>query len=136
MNTDLHPRTLAFIGDAIFDVWIRTTLVQETHDINILHQRSVQCVRAECQADILREILPQLPEHLQDLARRARNVVTAPKGRKISQQAYRDASALEAIIGHCTLHEPDQLEFIKTLILQVVETLRHAADKTPSGRVE
>jgi ribonuclease III family protein len=120
---DYHPRILAFVGDAIFDVWVRTALLDKTQDLNTLHQASVACVRAEAQARVLRELVPQLSPELQDLARRSRNVISPPKGRKLDQQHYRDASALEAVIGYWALNTPETLEALQRQVLGLIQQL-------------
>lgn len=123
-----HPRSLAYLGDALYELWIREWMLEKTQDSEALHKQTVAFVRAETQAKVLTAIEAHLTEAEKDLARRSRNVITTPKGRKIGQKDYRDASALEALIGYCYYETPERIDVIKKTILKHLESLNLLAD--------
>ncbi|MCR4689894.1 MAG: ribonuclease III [Lachnospiraceae bacterium] len=110
------PLTLAFLGDNIFDLVIRTILVQQANKaVNQLHKKKSTYVKAEAQALMADTILPELSEEEASVYRRGRNAksYTMPKNAKVSD--YRKATGLEALMGYLFLQEQTEriLELIK-----------------------
>lgn len=103
MPTDirmLNPLVLAYIGDSVYDTYIRTLLVSGgSAQVAKLHKMSIAFVKAKSQADILSRISGMLTEEEQDIARRGRNTKsgTIPKNADVSD--YRHATGFEALIG-------------------------------------
>jgi ribonuclease-3 family protein len=96
--------TLAYIGDAIYELHVRAGLVETgVLKSNELHRKAVQRVCAKAQAKKLRSLEPDLQEKERDLVRRGRNAHTGhvPKGAKVMD--YRSSTALEALIGYLYL---------------------------------
>lgn len=94
-------RSLAWVGDAIFELHVRTQVAARgDFPVDRLDAIKAAVVRAERQAELLAEILDELDEAESAVVRRARN--TAPpasaRGRR-TMQAYRAASALEALVA-------------------------------------
>lgn len=101
----IHPRELAYLGDAVFELHVREKLVWKALSQRQRHRAAVQRVRAEAQARALRAMEKVLTDEERDIVRRARNVKSAvPRG--IDQDAYRSSTAFEALIGYRYLAGP------------------------------
>lgn len=116
----LPPLTLAYVGDAVFELYVRTRLLAgDRPRAGDLHRETVGLVRAEAQARALEAIRPLLTEEEADLVRRARNQKsgTAHRGRNERGEArraeYARSSGFEALIGLLYLKgQDDRLEEI------------------------
>ncbi len=90
----LPPLTLAYVGDAVFELYVRTSLLAgDRPRAGNLHRETVELVRAEAQARALEAIRPLLSEEEADLVRRARN---QKSGRGAE---YARSTGFEALIG-------------------------------------
>ena len=70
----MSPLVWAYIGDAVYELYIRTHLVNTTKlNPHKLHIQSIKYVKAAAQANILEKIMPDLNEEEQNIVRRARN---------------------------------------------------------------
>ena len=100
----LSPLTLAFVGDAVFEVFVRERLVCKGNcPVGKLHSRSVEQVCCTAQAQALEKLLPILTEEEQAVYRRGRNAQpkSTPKNRSV--QDYHEATGLEALFGYLYL---------------------------------
>lgn len=100
------PLTLAFIGDAVFEIIIRTIIVEKGNaPCNKLHRRTSSFVKAEAQKDLLNRILPLLTEEEEKVYKRGRNSKphTYPKNADIID--YRIATGFECLVGFLYLTE-------------------------------
>ncbi len=108
---NLQPLVLAYIGDAVYEAYIRTMLVvSKKTNVNMLHKMSVNYVKAKAQSDIVRRIMDKLNPDEQDVVRRGRNAksVTVPKHAEITD--YRYSTGFEALIGYLYLiNQTDRL---------------------------
>lgn len=97
------PAVLAYIGDAVFELLVRTYMVAGGHHkIQVLHTMTVDHVKAENQARIVRGLYDILTEEEQDLIRRGRNVKsTVPKN--VDPGDYRLSTGFEALLGYLYL---------------------------------
>ena len=105
----LSPLVLAYVGDTIYDLYVRTQLILTTDaTAHGLHMQAVQRVCAKGQAEALRRIWDQLTEEEQGVYKRGRNshMGTVPKNAAI--QDYRAATGLEALLGYLYLGGQDQ----------------------------
>ncbi len=94
------PLTLAYIGDAIFDVVIRSILVNKGNTaVNKLHQRASAVVKAPTQARMAEALLEDFTEAEADWYRRGRNSKPHTKAKNASTMDYLDATGFEAVIG-------------------------------------
>lgn len=114
---------LAYIGDAVFDLFIRQCLVGlGITRLNQLHQNTVMYVRADSQAVAMRGIEGKLNEKEAAVARRGRNAKSGHPRRGIDINSYRHSTGIEALIGFLYLKgEFDRLEEILNLALQTIE---------------
>lgn len=98
--TQYSPLTLAYIGDAVFELAVRTVLVREANrQASKLHKEASSVVRAPAQAKMLSCILPHLTEQEAAVCRRARNAKPATKAKNATLGEYMEATAFEAVIG-------------------------------------
>lgn len=99
----LPPPALAYIGDAVYELFIREKLVGKgITSVNELHHRAVTCVSAEAQAKVLSFLNDHLSMEEQDLVRRGRNAKTrVPKNADLME--YRYSTGLECLFGYLYL---------------------------------
>lgn len=77
------PLTLAYIGDSIYDLVIRTKVVEEGNcPPNSLHKKASSMVKAHAQAEMIEKLLPDLTEEEQQIYRRGRNAKVLHDGQK------------------------------------------------------
>lgn len=94
----MNLRNYAYIGDAIWELFVREITVQKTQNAKELHQLTTNKVNAGFQHDLLMSIQEFLNAEELDIMRRGRNL-TVPVGRKSNQAEYRMATAFEVLIG-------------------------------------
>ena len=96
----LSPLTLAFIGDTVFDLLVRSELVCEANrPVNALHKSASQRVCAAAQAKGIRKILPLLTEKEEAVFKRGRNSHTGGIPKNASSADYHYATGLESLFG-------------------------------------
>jgi ribonuclease-3 family protein len=104
----LSPVALAYVGDAVFELFVRRALLTPPKRIGTYHRQVVNQVRAEQQAHYLQQLLPLLTEAEQDILRRGRNA--SPKGpKRLDGQTYQQATSFEALIGYLYLTNLNRL---------------------------
>lgn len=104
----LSPALLAYIGDAVYELHIRSWLLVPPKRIRDYHRAVVAWVRAESQAALLDCWQPLLTEAERDLVRRGRNA-TSRSPRRLSPAVYQRATGLETLIGYLFLKDPARL---------------------------
>ena len=104
----LSPLALAYIGDAVYELFIRSRLLMPQKQVRIYHQQVVDHVRAEQQAYYLDCLRPRLTDTEIEVLRRGRNAASSRKQRA-SIRDYQQATALEALIGYLYLTDPQRL---------------------------
>ncbi len=101
---NLQPLVLAYIGDAVYEVYIRTMLViNNKSNVNMLHKMSVKYVKAKSQADIVHRVNDRLTADEQDIVRRGRNAKSATVPKHADVTDYRYSTGFEALIGYLYL---------------------------------
>lgn len=113
----LSPVALAYIGDAVYELFVRSSFLLPPKRIQAFHQQVVNQVRAEQQAHQVQQLLPLLTAAEQDLLRRGRNA-SSRGPRRVDSQIYQQSTAFEALIGYLYLTDPSRLvELLSTLNL-------------------
>ncbi len=103
INT-LSPLTLAFLGDSVYEMFIRTKILSGgNRPANELHKIAVGYVKAKAQANAAHKIFDMLTEEELTIYKRGRNtnIHTVPKNADMAD--YRHATALETLIGYLYL---------------------------------
>ncbi len=105
----LNPLSLAFLGDAVFSLYVRKRLT-ENHDnaAGGLHKMAQRYVKATAQAEIFDSIAGELDEDESAIAKRARNHHNSSKAKNAGIADYKKATALEAVLGFLSLTEREQ----------------------------
>ncbi len=104
----LSPVALAYIGDAVYELFVRGMFLLPPKRIQVFHQQVVNQVRAEQQAHQVQRLLPLLTEAEQDLLRRGRNA-SSRGPRRVDSQIYQQSTGFEALIGYLYLSDPARL---------------------------
>lgn len=100
----LSPLTWAYVGDCVYELYIRTNLVNKTNlKPHKLHVETIKHVKAKNQAKLLEEIHDKLTEEEKDIVRRGRNAESHHLPKNANVQEYRYATAFEALIGYLYL---------------------------------
>lgn len=100
----LSPLTWAYVGDCVYELYIRTNLVNKTNlKPHKLHIETIKYVKAKSQAKRLEEIFAKLTEGEKDIVRRGRNAESHHLPKNANVQEYRYATALEALLGYLYL---------------------------------
>ena len=117
------PLTLAYIGDCIFDLIIRSVVVGKGNTRpNQLHQRTSSIVKAHMQALIIEYLEPQLTQEEADIYRRGRNAKSYTMAKNATMADYRKATGLEAVIGY--LYLTDQFARAVELTKNAIDGLK------------
>lgn len=101
---EMAPLTWAYIGDAVFELYIREKLVGTTKlKPHKLHIETIKYVKAQAQAEILKNIEEMLTEEEKEIVRRTRNTKNhhLPKNANVNEYMY--ATAFEGLIGYLYL---------------------------------
>ena len=105
----LSPLVWAYIGDCVYEVFIRTNLVNNsTAKPHRLHIETIKYVKAKAQADILARIKDSLTEKEKEIVRRGRNAEKHHVAKNASVAEYSQATAFEALIGYLYLTKQDE----------------------------
>ena len=104
-NTNTYsPLALAFIGDGIFDLVIRTIIVARGNaPASALHDETANIVMAESQSELLKAVWEELSPEEQRICRRGRNAKPHTIAKNASMHDYRAATGLEALLGYLYL---------------------------------
>ncbi len=97
--TELSPGTLAFVGDAVYGLFVRTLLAGVNRPAGELHKMSLEYVAAPMQAQAFKKIEPLLTETEHDIFRRGRNLHVNNVPKSATPAQYHTATGLECLFG-------------------------------------
>ena len=98
------PLTLAFLGDAVYSLLVREMLLKTANrPTNALHKESIKLVNANCQAEMIKKVLPLLTEEEDAIFKRGRNAHSGHVPKNQSDADYRYATGLETLYGYLYL---------------------------------
>ncbi len=120
----LHPLVLAYIGDAIHNLYIRCYLTSKySTNVNKLHKMSISYVSAHSQSETIHNIYNTLTEREQYIMKRGRNAKSASVPKNADVTEYKYATGFESLIGYLFLNkEIDRLiEILNMSIVKVGE---------------
>jgi ribonuclease-3 family protein len=105
---------LAYIGDGVYDLIIRTIVIDLGNGkVKNFHRLTSGVVKAESQAKLTKVILEQLTEEEQAIYRHGRNAKSATSAKNASIADYRMATGFEALLGYLYLkHQMDRALFL------------------------
>lgn len=101
---NLSPLTLAFMGDTVFDMFVREQLIcQANRPVNALHSSATRLVKASSQSKAMDKLMPMLTEKEITVFKRGRNAHTNHRAKNASEGDYHRATGLEALFGYLYL---------------------------------
>ena len=116
------PLTLAYIGDGIYDLVIRSLVVAKGNTrASELHKRTSQIVKAHTQAEMMEVLLPILKEEAA-VYKRGRNAKSFTMAKNATMSDYRKATGFEALMGY--LYLKDEFERLVELVKTGAEEMK------------
>lgn len=113
------PLALAYIGDAVYDLVIRTVVVERGNtSANKLHHKTVTYVNARIQARMIEALMDELTEEEQTVYKRGRNAKSYTTAKNATVIEYRKATGFEALCGY--LYLTGKQERMLTLIKKAI----------------
>ncbi|NLT46818.1 MAG: ribonuclease III [Clostridiales bacterium] len=129
----MNTTALAFLGDAVFETYVRNYLVLTMKaDADKLHRAAVKYVRAEAQAQAMKQLLPGLSEEELNLVKRARNKKISTKPKNADPVLYKWATAFEALIGYLYL-SGDKVR-MEEIITESMESVKQSNGQKTSSK--
>lgn len=96
----MDARKLSFIGDCVWDLLIRSYIINKSVDPRNLHGKTVKFVNANFQEKVYFKVVDSLNEEESDICKNARNKKVNSKPKSASLITYKHATAFEALVGH------------------------------------
>ena len=128
-NTLPGSLELAYLGDTLYDLYVREHLIAQGGRVRALHREAVSLVCAHAQSEALARIAGALTEAEADVVRRARNARQSPP-KNADPGEYHHATALEALIGW--LYVTGQRDRMNALLSQALPF----REPSPAGQAE
>lgn len=104
---DIHsysPLTLAYIGDGIYELYIRTILVEQgNRQANKLHKHASRLVKAQAQSKMIETLEPLFTPEEEAVYKRGRNAKSYTTAKNATTGEYRRATGFEAVMGYLYL---------------------------------
>ena len=121
----MSPLTWAYMGDCIYEKYIREYLVTNTkYKPHKLHIEATKLVKASAQAYILQELENELSDDKKEIVRRTRNTENHHLPKNATVQEYMYATAFEGLIGYLYLtKQKERLEEILKKSLEIKNDL-------------
>ena len=114
------PLTLAYIGDGIYDLVIRSVIVERANrSANDLHKKTTRYVKAEAQAKLILALMEELTEEEEAVYKRGRNAKSYTMAKNASMSDYRKATGFEALMGF--LYLTNQMDRLLYLVKKGIE---------------
>ena len=115
------PLTLAYIGDAIFELVVRTVLVERKNtQAEKLHKAATKIVKAETQALMIEALKEDLTEEELAVFKGGRNVKAVTRAKNATMSEYRRATGFEALMGYL---------YLKGDMARMIELIRLGVEK-------
>ena len=124
---ELNPLQMAYIGDTLHDLFVRSLLLSRPASVGAMHRQAVRMVSAGAQAAMLEAIAPELTEEEADAVRRGRNAQAKHAAPKNADPAdYAHATGLEALWGYLYVTgQTDRLQTLMKTALSRTEDIWH-----------
>lgn len=113
----LSPLQLAYVGDAVYELLVRTFLLDFSLNVNQLHKKTTKYVKANAQASIIHYLDEYLTDRERQIVKRGRNTKTNTSPKNADLIDYKYATGFEALFGYLYLNEEfDRIKEIFNLI--------------------
>jgi ribonuclease III family protein len=106
----ISPAALAYLGDAVYELYVRQTYLMPPQRPDAYHRQVVAQVRAESQAIHLAALDPRLTDAERAVVKRGRNA--SPKSKRADPGAYQKATGFESLVGYLYLTDPKRLQVL------------------------
>ncbi len=101
---EYSPLTLAYIGDCVYDLVIKSLVINAGNkQVNKLHQETSKLVQASAQSLMMRTMQEHLTEEEHAVYKRGRNAKSVSPAKNQSITDYRRATGFEALLGYLYL---------------------------------
>ena len=117
----MAPLELAYIGDAVYELCVRTYIIDGRHKVNALHNRAVEFVSARSQARIVHELDDFFTEEEKGIIKRGRNAKSHSTPKNVDFIDYKYSTGFEALVGYLYLMGRD--ERIRELFLEILKLI-------------
>ncbi|MGN1195816.1 MAG: Mini-ribonuclease 3 [Acutalibacteraceae bacterium] len=119
----LSPLSLAFVGDTVFDLFVREMLLCDANrPVKKLHNSAAKLVNAKSQAKIAEALTEKFTEQEMDVFKRGRNAHTNHIAKNASNRDYHYATGLEAVFGFVYLNgDTDRLRELFSYAIDAIE---------------
>lgn len=131
----LNSLALAYIGDAVFELYVRRhLLLRGIVRPNDLQKEAIKYVAAKAQSDIVHTLLEKdlLSEKEQSVVKRGRNAKSKTSPKNTDIQTYRYSTAFEALIGFLYLEE--EFARLEELISWALDFVDHGREDSQNGK--
>ncbi|NLY44624.1 MAG: Mini-ribonuclease 3 [Tissierella sp.] len=99
----LSPLQLAYVGDAVYELLVRTYILDKNSNVNQLHKKATKYVKADAQSEIIHYIEEYLTEDEKHIVKRGRNAKTNTSPKNSSIIDYKYATGFESLFGYLYL---------------------------------
>lgn len=129
----LSPLTLAFIGDGVYELFVRKSIVEMGNmPTKALNARKVELVRASAQAAVYDGLEPVLTDQEREILKRGRNAHTGSVPKNAQMADYHKATGLEALFGFLYLEGDDAR--LQSLFRQAMQISKERMEKDEAGK--
>lgn len=104
----LSPLQLAYVGDAVYELLVRTYILDKGSNVNQLHKKATKYVKANAQSEIVHYIEEYLTDSEKNIVKRGRNTKTNTSPKNANLIDYKYATGFEALIGYLYLTRQDE----------------------------
>lgn len=118
----LNPLVLAYIGDAVYEVFVRTHLISSNKEMLVhkLHVEAVAFVKAHAQSEFIKNIEDELNDEEISIYKRGRNAKSGSVPKNADVQEYRAATGFEALFGFLYLTgQSERLEYLFNRVIDI-----------------
>lgn len=123
MEMNKNILVLAYLGDSVFELYIRNYLIEKFAKVNTLQKEAIKIVSAKGQASLVKNLMDNniLTEEELNVFNRGRNAKCAHHPKNTDIITYKHATGFEALIGYLYLENKKRLEEIMKLCLEEIE---------------
>lgn len=121
----LNPLQLALVGDAIYEVFVRTTILNNNRELSAhkIHVKAISYVKAKSQSKVIHNIIDELTEEEYYIYKRGRNTKSATVPKNADVREYRDATGFESLVGFLYLTgNSERLKFIFDKSIEIINS--------------
>ena len=115
----MSPLQLAYVGDACYELMVRTFLLDKNLSVNLLHRETTKYVKAQAQSQIVHKLEEFLNEEEKSIVRKGRNTKTNTNPKNANLIDYKYATGFEALFGY--LYLTDQNARLEELFKLIIE---------------